>query len=303
MFGQPFLGADPPQARQYVYGARDRIDERYDMVRMVRDQQYRYVRNYMPWYTWLRKINYAERNAIRQEMRRLLAEGTLQPEAAQWLAATRPAEELYFLPDDPYEVKSLVNDPEHAAALARLRAECDRWTVETPDAHLLAEPFLQDADDQQGNRRSTVAGRQGQARAKQLMIAAKAASDDPDPAELRKLLGDDDPAVRWWATMGLGFADDPTALADAAKQLEDESSAVRIAAAWALNRHGKKDGLLPVLVAGLKDPNIWTQLWAIQTLDEMGDEAQAALAEIRDANKKSPNNYVKRIAETVLAKF
>ncbi len=95
MHGQPFLGENQPAPRKYVHAARDRIDERYDMVRMVRDDRYRYMRTYMPWYPTLRLINYAENNAIRQEMRRLFAEGTLQPEAAQFLAPTRPYEQLY----------------------------------------------------------------------------------------------------------------------------------------------------------------------------------------------------------------
>ena len=114
MHGQPFLGEEPTATAKYVHAARDRIDERYDMVRMVRDDRYRYMRTYMPWYPTLRLINYAENNAIRQEMRRLYAEGTLKPEAAQFLAPTRPYEQLYDTQADPDEVHNLVADPEYA---------------------------------------------------------------------------------------------------------------------------------------------------------------------------------------------
>jgi uncharacterized sulfatase len=261
----------------------------------------------MPWYTWLRRIGYAERNAIRQEMRRLLGEGALKPKSAQWLAPTRPAEELYHLPGDPYEVNSVVNDPRHAAALQRLRSECDRWMVETRDANLLAEPFLQDADDQQGTRRATVAGPDGEVRVRKLLAAAKAATNDPDPSALHALLDDDDPAVRWWAAMGLGNREvkqlDQSVLDDLKKRLTDSSGAVRVAAAWAMNQRGKTENLLPVLTSGLKDKNIWTRLWAIQTLDEMGDGAKPALSAIREARKDKSNGYVNRVAEQVLAKF
>ncbi len=44
--GRPFLGPDLPPVRRYIYGARDRMDERYDIIRMVRDQRFRYIRNY-----------------------------------------------------------------------------------------------------------------------------------------------------------------------------------------------------------------------------------------------------------------
>ena len=46
MHGSSFLG-DAPE-RDYVYGARDRMDERYDIIRAVRDKRYRYIRNFEP---------------------------------------------------------------------------------------------------------------------------------------------------------------------------------------------------------------------------------------------------------------
>ena len=46
--GVPFLGTNLPKQRNYVYGARDRMDERYDIIRMARDKKYLYIRNYEP---------------------------------------------------------------------------------------------------------------------------------------------------------------------------------------------------------------------------------------------------------------
>ena len=48
MQGMPFLGSSRPPPREYVYGFRDRMDERYDMIRSVRDKRYKYIRNYRP---------------------------------------------------------------------------------------------------------------------------------------------------------------------------------------------------------------------------------------------------------------
>ena len=42
--GRPFLGANLPSQREYVFGARDRMDERYDIIRAVRDKRYKYIR-------------------------------------------------------------------------------------------------------------------------------------------------------------------------------------------------------------------------------------------------------------------
>lgn len=306
MHGQPFMGKNLPAPRQYVHAARDRIDERYDMVRMVRDSRYRYMRTYMPWYPTLRYIAYAERNAIRQEMRRLYAEGTLKPESAQFLQPTRPYEQLYDTQTDPDEVKNLVDDPKYADILKRLRAECDRWMTSTRDAQLLAEPFLLEADKVAGNRRSVVTGPNGKERVERLLDAAGAvASGAADADQLENLLQNEDPAVRWWGAMGLGNDPKVAVKAVGALQhlLDDESDAVRVAAARALDRAGHTDQAIPILVAAVTDPEGLAQLWAITVLDEMDERAQPAVDTIGQISKKPIGplgNYVKNVANAAL---
>ncbi|MFA7155696.1 MAG: sulfatase, partial [Proteiniphilum sp.] len=48
MQGQPFLGFQAGEAREYVFAARDRVDESYDMMRSVRNKKYLYIQNYYP---------------------------------------------------------------------------------------------------------------------------------------------------------------------------------------------------------------------------------------------------------------
>ena len=61
--GRPFLGSGLPPARNYVYGARDRMDERYDIIRMVRDRRFKYIRNYEPLKTFYQYMNTPEKGA------------------------------------------------------------------------------------------------------------------------------------------------------------------------------------------------------------------------------------------------
>jgi uncharacterized sulfatase len=304
--GQPFIGEDQPPPRRYVHGARDRIDERYDMVRMVRDHRYLYLRTYMPWYPALPVLDYAEKNEIRQEMRRRLAEGTLMPVAAQYFATSRPYEQLFDTQSDPDEVNNLADDPEHADALTRLRAECDRWMLETGDAHLLAEPFLETADDRFENRRAVVEGPDGQARLRRLMeVAQEAASGTAGVPVLTEYLSNADPGVRWWAAMGLGNDPALAATAEAALRsaLSDMSPAVRVAAARAMDRAGHTEAALPILTAALDDERASTALWAITVLDEMDERARPALSTIRSAASDSANEYVMRVAKAALHEF
>ena len=57
MQGLAFLGEDLKEARDYVFGARDRMDERYDIIRMARDHNFKYIRNYEPLKTFYQYMN------------------------------------------------------------------------------------------------------------------------------------------------------------------------------------------------------------------------------------------------------
>ncbi|MDO8544776.1 MAG: sulfatase [Opitutaceae bacterium] len=55
----------------------------------------------------------------------------------------RPGEELYDLRTDPLELKNLAAEPKHAARLAAMRADVDRWMKETGDTgRVYSEPRL-----------------------------------------------------------------------------------------------------------------------------------------------------------------
>jgi uncharacterized sulfatase len=304
--GQAFLGEDQAAPRRYVHGARDRIDERYDMVRSVRDERFLYLRTYMPWYPALPVLDYAEKNEIRQEMRRLLAAGQLTPVAAQYLEPGRPYEQLFDSAADPDQVKNLADDPSFADELKRLRAECDRWMLEVGDAHLVAEPFLEEADAQAGGRRSVITGAEGASRLRRLMEAAQTVAIGTASAELlRGFLTDADPDVRWWGAMGLGNNPSLTVeSADALRQaLDDETTVVRVAAARALDRAGATEEALPVLMAALDDEIASTRLWAVTVLDEMDERARPAIEAIRAAARRPYDEYVVRVAKAALGEI
>ena len=136
MQGRVFLGPDAEPPRQYTFASRDRCDMTTLHIRTVREAHYRYVRNGMPDRPFLNLNLYKERSyPMIALMRRLHAEGMLTAVQQQLLAMTRPAEELYLIDADPYEIHNLgdSNDPRHQAALARLRGELDDWIQRTGD--------------------------------------------------------------------------------------------------------------------------------------------------------------------------
>src|SRR5262249_50552029 len=58
MQGKPFLGAQSTAPREYIHGFRDRMDERLDLLRCVRDRKWKYIRNYRPDRIWAQHIGY-----------------------------------------------------------------------------------------------------------------------------------------------------------------------------------------------------------------------------------------------------
>lgn len=140
--GRPFAGPRAAPPRRYVYGARDRIDAAYDMVRAVRDERFKYIRNYYPGTPYVQLVPFRNNSGIMQELLRLHAEGELRGAAALWLAADRPPEELYDLHGDPHEIHNLAADPDRARVLDRLRAAMDAWMAETGDLGRVPEDAM-----------------------------------------------------------------------------------------------------------------------------------------------------------------
>lgn len=138
--GQAFLGPSKAPPRRYVYAARDRMDEAYDLIRAVRDVRYKYIRNYMAHVSYGQDIDYMNEMPTMQEMRRLNAAGELTGAEKQYFQETKPLEELYDTETDPHEVNNLAADPDYAEILDRLRNEHRKWTRETGDVGLIPEP-------------------------------------------------------------------------------------------------------------------------------------------------------------------
>ena len=137
--GQAFLGPQKAKPRDYVYAARDRMDEAYDLIRAVRDKRYKYIRNYMWHITRGQDIEYMNEMPTMQEMRRLNAEGKLKGPQLQYFEPTKPVEELYDCKNDPHEVNNLAGDKKYQKILERMRKVHEQWVIDTGDIGLIPE--------------------------------------------------------------------------------------------------------------------------------------------------------------------
>ena len=197
MHGQAFLGSDLSPKRKFIFGARQRIDELYDMVRSVRNERYRYLVNFMPFVPYLPYLEYAEKCNTMKAMRQLYAEGKLNDVQAQWMADCRPGEELYDLVNDPWETRNLTDDPAFEAVKKRLQKALADWMVETRDTGLLPEPEMIRLAKQYGGEYMIFQQPGGKDRVKRLTQLAMACSrpQETDRPLIEAALTCDDPAA------------------------------------------------------------------------------------------------------------
>ena len=136
MQGRTFLGATAEPDRTCAFGARDRCDETVFRLRTVRDDRYRYIRNFTPDRPFLQPNAYKERAyPVWNLLKELHAAGKLTPAQEVLCQQTMPAEELYDLENDPHEIYNLAEsaEPEHQATLVRMRGLVEAWIEQTDD--------------------------------------------------------------------------------------------------------------------------------------------------------------------------
>lgn len=130
--GQAFLGDSEASPREYLFGFRDRMDERTDMSRAVRDRRFSYIRNYYPRHPQGQFLDYMFQTPTTRVWRDAFVAGECN-EAQSSFWKRKPAEELYDLSVDPHQVNNLASDPRYASELTRMQTALKRHVLQTRD--------------------------------------------------------------------------------------------------------------------------------------------------------------------------
>jgi len=303
MQGTAFLGKHAGPPRKFVYGHRDRMDERTDLIRAVRDGRFKYIRNYYPQRPYFHEqyLGYGNEMPTLRVWQQLSKAGKLEGAQAIFMGDSKPTEELYDTQADPYEIVNLASSAEHQETLQRLSGELNRWQAEIVDLGLLPEADLR---TRFGNRPAYNAVRDN-ASVYPLAEIAKAAAvaiqrDGKNLPTLTSWLGHADPAVRFWAAQGVASLQATQSEARARRiaqgALSDTAAWVRVAAAEGLCSQGERKAAQPVLEAALSDANPWVRLQAIEAIDRLGLKGDS-LQQKLDAAHGDSNEYVVRVAE------
>ena len=290
MQGQPFLGllAGPP--RQYVYGARDRVDEVFDLSRSVRDDRYLYIRNYMPHQSWMPPECYSDQAAMRRQLARMRDAGQLNPAQMTYAAPRRSREELYDTWADPHQLRNLADSADHESTLHRLRMQLEQWLLTTRDLGFLPEStaWARLHDDTPWD----LAQDDSRYRLQTILQVADRVADETAVGRQTDWLTHEDSAVRYWAAVGLTAAGPKAAPARDAliAALQDPDAAVRVQAAAALAAQGETEVARQVLQTEIQDERPEVVLQAIRTLQLMGPAAgqsRPAVEQLLERRRKS----------------
>ena len=245
LHGKAFLGPKATEDPDYIYGFRDRMDERIDMSRAVRDQNYLYIRNFYPARPQGAYLDYMFQTPTTKKWKELFDAGKLNVAQSVFWKPKAP-EELYDLSKDPYQVNNLADQEEHQGALERLRNANREWMLRVGDLGLLPEGEMHKrASD--GAPNDLLYDEKDAVDVESLYAAADLATrpTQGDLDELLHLRTASDSAARYWLAQGL-LLRAPNADGMESKQLtlaarglaSDVSPYVRCAANEILARYG-----------------------------------------------------------------
>lgn len=300
--GSAFAGKEQAKPREYVYSFRDRMDERYDLVRTVRDKKFRYRKNFMPHRIYGQHVWYLWKAPAMRSWEKMYKEGKCNKiQSLFW--QPKPAEELYDTTADPWEVHNLADDPAHKDTLLRMRKACRDWIMEIRDTGFIPEGLMLDW----AKKQTLYDLVHSDVYPLDRIVETAYMATDRNPQHLDELvqrLSDDHPVVRYWAATGcLVLApESKSAIHALKKRLKDEIGDVRVTSAEALCMLGETKTGVPVLSAELSNENTKVALHAANSLECLGDAAKPALKAL-EAAQKNPDHYVQRAVDYTVEKL
>jgi arylsulfatase A-like enzyme len=287
--------AEDYKEQKTVYFGRDRCDETVDVIRGLRTQKYKYIRNFLPDVSHLQPSQYKDGKKIVSHSRELFKQGKLNEIQARPFQPTRPVEELYDLSKDPHELNNLAGKPELSEELGAFRKDLKSWMTANNDMGLIPEPLLEDLGKKYGSKYAILK----QAENKNLvadMINIIEAGEKSDSGAMAKGLHSERPAIRYWAAKAVGNRKVKSFMKTLQKLLGDSSASVRIAAAESLIQLGELETGANALNREINNQNLLAGMYALRSVEAMGIKLSPFVGGTVKNAVKSDYEFSKRIA-------
>jgi uncharacterized sulfatase len=282
MEGKAFLPKKKASRRKWILGIRDRVDEVVFCSRTIHDGRYQYIRNFKPHRPRMSYCAYSERTQIRQELRRLDAEGKLKGSEAWLMQRRTPAEEFYDTKNDPYQFNNLALDRKYAKQIKGMRKILRQRMSELYDGSMHTEMEVSRQCREHAITPHAMVRRVSQQVRERIldlmfMVGISRAED------VMGAIDDKNASVRYWAAVNLAAMAKAAAPAktELLKALHDENQSVRVPAAEALCNIGLEKKGMPVLIkiAGISGKDYDSSL-AVSALYALGNKVKPYIPDI-----------------------
>lgn len=286
MQGDIFLGPKTAPEKEFHFAFRGRTDERNENARAVCNKQFLYIRNYMPYAPWMQHLNYLWSMPASRAWDEHVKAGKASEVEARFFKPKEWTEEFYDMHKDPDSVDNLIDNPEYAQIIGRMRTGLRSWQEKIYDTQLIPEAEMAKLAADQGTTIYEVARNPKLYDVPALLNAADLALEKKSSnlSKLKTLIGHSTIGMRYWGIVGLFLLGDKAASAESAvrKLLTDDSHEVRIMAGWMLFNLGDKQTCYDLLESLLKERS-YASLKALNVIDWLGDEGKVMLPTIQTA--------------------
>ena len=240
--GRIFLGPNTEPESQYHFSWRERADERFDNVRVMRDKQFAYHKNYAPFAPNGQYLAYMHNMKATGAWERHHLAGKTNAVTGRFFEP-RPSEEFYDNFKDFHNIDNQIDDPLHQTKIKELKKELRRQQLKYFDSGLMPEEMRNRIIKE---KNTTV---YDFVRDPKLYPLAQYL-DYSDLALTRKKknlktfikgLADEDPVKRYWSVIGLLLLEKQAkpAIPELKKVLGDRDE-IPAFAAWAIYKAGEK---------------------------------------------------------------
>ena len=242
MEGGAWFGKYQTPAPKFLYGFRERMDERIDLSHCIRDQRFQYTVNYLPHLPAGQKLVYQRKTASTVKWMELFESGGTNEIQSQFWQPRR-CEEIYDLATDPWAINNLIDDPKMAKQIESFREAHRLQTMSIQDLSFFPEHMvvgLKGAKTSIGKLQEMLP-----TTFKAAQVATHQANDPNSDAEIVSLLKNGSLSEQAWAIVGLRLRkqrlkDNAEAII-AAERLSQRDSFVAVDAADCLLALGRGD--------------------------------------------------------------
>ena len=260
--GSPILGKNAKTKHEYIFGARDRADDMYDLSRCVFDGRYLYIRHFLPHLAPMQE-GYIMSDVFKESHKELHKVHKIGKDSqeSQKLWAPRPFEELYDLQNDPKELNNIANKSEFKEIKTKLSSRLKQWCIDTRDSGFLTESDMHRRANENGITPYEMMQKNDSYPIEKIFAAAeKASKPGISQKEQIELYNDKDASVRYWSVQSqiINNYRNSAAVELFKKALKDNNPTVRATAAEGIAKMGKPELAVEVFRELLKEkePNL-----------------------------------------------